>query len=314
MGIKNLFSFLKSKQILFPVVSKQPWPEGASIAIDVPILVHKFMYVHKTMDGVRNHFLQFASTLKKTCTPIFVFDGAPLPLKGRERVKRNEARNKQLTRAREKNALQSSSAQFSTTSESTAETTESAETIELPTTTEPFFDGILWPTKEDYIALQTLLQDNAYDVRIAKFEAEALCSFLTKQDIAWAVLTEDSDVLAFGAKRALFHYFSATGPQLCELSVVLDTLQMTELQFREFCCLLGNDFIENIYNIGPVNAHKLIKVHGSFHSIYEGCRFGWQPKTRESADQFFKEFPEVLQCFNTCCYESESFEGIQTNG
>lgn len=281
MGITNLLTFLRSKKLLVPFTGF-PTTETL-VAVDVPIFAHKFVYIEKTIEGLNKRFLSFAHELSKTCKPIFVFDGGKLALKDKEREKRHAARDRQMERYRMQQSSLFSSFQILDDTKS--------------------FEGMLWPTKEDYLILQRLLISNGFEVRQAKYEAEALCALLTQTQNVYAVLTEDSDALAFGAKRVIFKWFGIQ-EEAC-LETILKDLEFTKEQWIDFCCLLGNDFCNNVHDVGPQRTFALLKEFkrwpDAFASDVQQMR--WNLKTRESAQRFDKEYEEVYNCFQTCAYE-----------
>jgi len=278
MGISNLLPLLRERGLLKAMT---PWPERAIIAVDVPIFAHKFVYSERTIDGLHRRFVSFAHELKHSCEPIFVFDGEKLALKDNERKKRHEERDKQLERLRRKASL-------------------------VPSWSNETFDGLLWPTKQDYAKLESLLKDAGFQTLCAKYEAEALCAMLTQDEKAYAVLTEDSDALAFGATRVIFKYFK--GPEEAVLSEILDHLKLTQEQWIDFCCLLGNDFCENVHDIGPKRALDLMQRFPRWSEAYlsDVQRLKWSTKTKESAETFQSSYAEVYKCFETCGYERPS--------
>jgi exonuclease-1 len=81
------------------------------------------------------------------------------------------------------------------------------------------------------------------------------------------VITEDSDLLAFGVKKCLFK-MSKDGDGI---EVDLDRLRdVEELNFRSFnsdmllttCILSGCDYLDSIKGIGFKKAHKLVHESG----------------------------------------------------
>jgi len=304
MGITKLLPFLKDKNLLRPF---EGWPQASRIAIDVPIFAHKFIYKERSFDGLQRRFLHFANDLSKTCTPIFVFDGEKLSLKDEERERRHEARDKQLERDTVKRAKMFESMNMEIhdprVENDTVMVSSDEPVQEASAQASNAFPGILFPTRNEYIKLKTMLSENGFTVMTAKYEAEALCAYLTLQDEAWATLTEDTDSIAFGSKRTIFKYFSKE-PVLVEFDTIIQALGLSKEQFIDLCCLFGCDFCDNVYKIGPVNAYNLIKRFQRWDHAYEKGRFGWGLETRTSAETFHARYPKVFECFQTCAYES----------
>lgn len=278
MGIKGLLPFLKANGALRPIESLAP---GTRVAIDVPIFAHKFIYAEKTYEGLERRFHKFALDLRASgLEPTFVFDGhEKLDLKNEERQKRAVARD----RAFDRNAAKTSQA------------VEALAEFGFEITETVYFTGILFPTKHEYGLLMASLKES-YTVAQAKYEAEALCAHLNVLGLVDAVITEDTDVTAFGCKRAIFKW---NGPEILEYrqDQALEALGLTMDQYIDLCALFGCDFCDNIYKVGPITSYSLMKKHGSWPGIYEACRFGWTTKTRETCEIFNQRYPKVIECF-----------------
>lgn len=299
MGIKRLLPFLAEHGAIKPLSTLAP---GVKAAIDVPIFAQKFIYAERTFDGLQRRFLRFGSDLRaQGIEPTFVFDGTEkLALKDRERAKRAVARDKQLDRAM-----------------AAAATAVAAQTVALdamdielvgpsqgPTALgPPAFTGILFPTRSEYVKLETILNDAGFLVARAKYEAEALCAKLTRDASVDVVITEDTDAIAFGATRVVFKWGTPEAVEYVQ-SEALAKLGITYEQVVDLCAMFGCDFCDNVYKIGPANAFKLLVKHGSWPKVYETQRYGWPQQTRESGETFHELYPEVFKCFTTQAYES----------
>lgn len=99
-------------------------------------------------------------------------------------------------------------------------------------------------------------------------EAETSCSDLCKRGLVDAVISEDTDVLAYGAPIFLTKLNTATNTCM-EISYerILGDLDMTSDQFTDFCIMCGTDYNDNIFKIGPENALKLIKQYESIDKM-----------------------------------------------
>lgn len=322
MGIKGLLPFLKGLG-----VPTELRPLQGRVAIDVPIFAHRFIYTARTFPALLARFRSFAHELEgRGLQPVFVFDGEKLALKDDERARRAEARNRQLDSLRRRAndaAVVLSSLGFEL-SEATAEpllpiglgpldATADAGTVDenhaaaqerqaVAQTAELLFQGILFPTRGEYKKLEAYLREIGYETKTAKYEAEALCAHLTAEGYVEAVFTEDSDALAFGARRVVFRYGHSESYEM-QLDDILRVLDMTQESFISLCAMLGCDFCENVKNIGPATTHKLVRKHGTWPQVYEACRYGWAPKTATSAIEFNQRWPDVYACFASRAYE-----------
>lgn len=103
---------------------------------------------------------------------------------------------------------------------------------------------------------------------VSPYEADAQLAYMWRTGKVDVVITEDSDLLAFGVKKCLFK-MDKNGQGF---EVDLDDLKLVEeMNFRNFtldmllitCVLSGCDYLESIKGIGFKKAHKLVYETGS---------------------------------------------------
>jgi flap endonuclease-1 len=102
----------------------------------------------------------------------------------------------------------------------------------------------------------------------AEGEAEALCSYLAVHKKVDAVLTEDTDVLAYGSPVFISKF--NMGNDTCRViyhKELLKKLKLKKKQFVEMCIMCGTDYNKNIPKIGPKTAYKLIRDHKNIKRI-----------------------------------------------
>lgn len=97
-------------------------------------------------------------------------------------------------------------------------------------------------------------------------EGEALCTKLQQSKVCEIVMSDDSDVLPYGATRVWRLVQDKTIEEI-NLNVVLEGMGMTYDKFVDFCILCGTDFNNRIKGVGPVKALKLLDKHGSLDGI-----------------------------------------------
>jgi flap endonuclease-1 len=113
-------------------------------------------------------------------------------------------------------------------------------------------------------------------------EAETMCSDMCKRGLVDAVMSRDSDVLAYGAPIFLsdLDVRTQTTKQVLYEDVLRET-GLTDEQFLDFCIMCSCDYNDRIKNIGPVKAFNMIKTHEKIENIpnvdpiplkYELCR------------------------------------------
>lgn len=131
--------------------------------------------------------------------------------------------------------------------------------------------GICDQDKED---LKLLFENMGVGYFQAIEEAEQTCSYLCKWGLVDGVLTEDSDVIAYGAPLFISKIEVFNGNcTLLETPVLLEKLQMTQEQLLDFCIMLQCDYNSRIPSVGPASAYKLLKEHGSLEQIEANTKY-----------------------------------------
>lgn len=99
---------------------------------------------------------------------------------------------------------------------------------------------------------------------VAPYEADAQLAYLSRQDIADVIITEDSDLMAFGAKRMLYKldFYTMLGSQI-DLDEIRGSKDanfawFTHCMFLTTCILAGCDYLSQINGIGLKTAQKYI--------------------------------------------------------
>lgn len=102
----------------------------------------------------------------------------------------------------------------------------------------------------------------------APAEAETTCADLCLRGEVDAVLTEDTDVLAYGVPLFLSKLDVKTGTCLqINLPELLDEMGLDQAQFLDFCIMCGTDYNKNIYRCGPNKAFSLIQECHSIEAV-----------------------------------------------
>lgn len=103
---------------------------------------------------------------------------------------------------------------------------------------------------------------------VAPYEADAQLYYLEKIGEIAAIVSEDSDLLAFGCKNLITKmdkfgecmtinrddFTAVKGPGF-------SIFDWTDTEFRYMCILSGCDYLPNIPSLGLVGAYKLVKRH-----------------------------------------------------
>jgi len=102
----------------------------------------------------------------------------------------------------------------------------------------------------------------------ASCEGEKLCCKLCKDKIVDAVLSDDSDVIAYGSPISLQKLDNKTG--ICfkvEIDSLLNKLSLNYSEFLDFCIMCGTDYNKNIPGIGSMTSYNLITKHRRIENI-----------------------------------------------
>ncbi|KAL1665200.1 PIN domain-like protein [Schizophyllum commune] len=100
------------------------------------------------------------------------------------------------------------------------------------------------------------------------FEAEALASAMVLGGLADYVVSEDTDVLVYGAPL-LRNLSNRQGPLVLLPACLWELLNLSRKEYVDFALLLGTDFSQRIKNVGPARALKFIRTHGSIERIVD---------------------------------------------
>lgn len=299
MGIKNLTKFLKSK---FPsIYEKQSlinW-ENKKIAVDSSIYIYKFKscaikdatYIHNFQYDTENGWNEPSDELVNSCykkrfeqflaifrahkiNPVFIFDGKAPEEKKDTRKKRRE---KIQTMFDQKDKFKKDKTKLSDYRNMLS-----------------FCVSI---KENDFKILNDVLLENNIQKMTAKGEAEHLASFLCKKLEVDAVVSTDTDVLAYGCPIVWVNMTQQLGIWMVEMikfEKLLNMLKITEEQFLSLCIMCGTDFNSSIKNYGPVRCLKLVQEFVDFDKIKEKHPV-FNNITFDKTYQIMKQEPQMVQ-------------------
>jgi flap endonuclease-1 len=122
--------------------------------------------------------------------------------------------------------------------------------------------------KEDVDTLKELLTKFGIPLLNSSGEAEALCAKMFNEKQFDFVITEDSDILAYGVEYYISDLNTLTGEcEIIRLSEVLNHLKLDFNSFQEFCVMCGCDYNDNIPNIGIKNCLLYIQKHKNINNV-----------------------------------------------
>lgn len=257
MGIQGLLPFLKSIQRSSHI---KEWA-GKTLAIDAYVWLHRAAYgcaqelclgtrttkhidyVMARVDLLRHHGV----------IPYVVFDGDALPGKRGTEEQREKRRQTNLTLA---NSLLSE-----------GKKEEAREAFVKATDITP------------QIAHDIILSLKKAGVKyvVAPYEADAQLRFLELNGHIDGILTEDSDLLVYGAKNVLFkldplgHCIHISRDDFGKVKDTQLSL-WTDTEFRQMAILSGCDYLPSIHGLGLKKAYQLIKTYKSAERAIKATR------------------------------------------
>ena len=142
---------------------------------------------------------------------------------------------------------------------------------------------------------------------LAPSEGEAQCAWMCREGLVFATASQDIDSLLFGSPR-LVRSLSASGgknssddplsgsfdPELIELEEVLKKLGLTREQLVLLGLLVGTDYNEGVPGVGPTEALRLVKEHGTLENLLMKTRLAPDARIR-AVYEFFLAPPHTTQ-------------------
>lgn len=131
---------------------------------------------------------------------------------------------------------------------------------------------------------------------VAPYEADAQLAYLSKQGIVDVVITEDSDLLAFGARNVLykFDYRDFNGEE-----IMLEKLtenrspclrDFNHCMFLTACIFSGCDYLSQVRGVGPTGAFNLISRNRNGKAAMRELRSTAKQIPTDYEENFIKAF------------------------
>lgn len=273
MGIKNLNKILQKYAANCFVNKHLSEFSYKRVAIDISL----YLYKYKAIAGDRwiDSFVYLINCLRKwNIHCIFVYDNKAPIEKKKEQERRQEVRGKQSDRLADlehdleiyENGGEASEKLFEIGMVSYLRKRIDIKTVKQKI--ESMKSMIISITDEDLKLSRNLFDLLKIPYVIAPNEAEAYSSYLCIHGKVDAVLSEDTDVLAYGAPIFLskIDTFNNTVVMI-DYECMLTEMKMTKETFLDLCIMFGCDYNSNIPKIGPEKSLALLLKHKSIDEI-----------------------------------------------
>ncbi|MBI5389097.1 flap endonuclease-1 [Candidatus Woesearchaeota archaeon] len=308
MGVQ-ITELLKPKEIRIEDLA------GKIVVVDAFNMLYQFLTSIRMRDGspltdssgnVTSHlqglFNRTTALLAKNLKLVFVFDGQAPALKQQERERRKMIKQEAELRLRDAQAH---------------------EDVDAMKKYAPRTSRL---TPEMIDEAKALLFGLGVPVVNAPSEGEAEAASLVKSGKAYAVVSQDTDSLLFGAPRIIRNLsisgkrkqantlqYTTVSPELLELNTTLEQLGITHDQLIAMAMLVGTDYnVGGIKGIGPKNALKLVKKHQTdFEAMF--TEVGWSQYFPIIWQEVFNTFKEIPTTTDVAFYWEQPNVEIVTN-
>lgn len=295
MGIKSLTKFLKDKysSVFEPVhISEYAYKR---VAIDISLYIFTYKRAFTPPDTVDKNtliskncswlgaFIKLIAVLRENevhC--VFIYDSKATNDKDVEKERRKTSHQNMRERYYK---LAESLEHYHQTGEIDSVLTDFQEKRKIPTATflgtaksvnisgiETLVNNmkkqLVKITDEDFNLTKKLFDILNVPYYTAPVEAETTCSDLCKRGLVDAVLSEDTDVLAYGSPVFLTKINTAEQSFLrIRFPELLKEMNYTPEQFLDFCIMCGTDYNSNIFKVGPIKSYQLISEKKTIDEI-----------------------------------------------
>lgn len=221
-------------------------------------------------------------------TPIVVFDGKELPMKREMHLKRRVKRDEELQKG--------------------IELFDKKETEEAL----KYFQRSISVSNRMIEEFVGLLQQRKIEYIIAPYEADSQLGYLASKGVVNFCISEDSDLLLFGAHQVLYKMDRYGNGTLVDLDFIKNTFDVSKMdsksgsflqslkrmsaeQIMNMCILSGCDYLESLPGMGLRSAQKAVL---KFKSITHLIQITLSSSKCKLVDkEYAKKFKQAKECF-----------------
>jgi 5'-3' exonuclease len=282
MGIKNLHKLLqKYAPNCYQTIHLSHF-SYKKVAIDISLYLYKYKAV--SGDNWLESFIYLVSCLRKwDIHCIFIYDNKAPIEKLEEQKRRQESRVKQSDRIKELENEINVYKQGGKPSEKMIEICKKEGLLSLLQNKRQIIDLKVVERKLETMK-SMLISITEKDLEISRYlfdilripytkaisEAEAFSSYLSIHGKVDAVLSEDTDVLAYGSPLFLTKIDTFQDTVVCiRYEKVLEEMELSKESFVDLCIMLGCDYNSNIPKVGLEKSYALIKKYKNIDDIKE---------------------------------------------
>lgn len=205
----------------------------------LPMVATDLYYGNPTDKHARMFMNKINALLNYKITPIVIFDGDSLPSK----EKTNLARKEQKEKARKM-------VEFLLEHNETSKAKE-------------YMKRCVSVTPEILKSIFSILQANKIEYIISPYEADSQLYFLQKINYIDYIITEDSDLIIYGATRILYKFSGSHVEEYNSKDLHLCKDMFFKNNILDICILSGCDYLDSIKGVGLITAHNKLQEIGS---------------------------------------------------
>jgi 5'-3' exonuclease len=163
----------------------------------------------------------------------------------------------------------------------------------------------------DKILIKNLFDIMGIQWMEAPDEAERLAARLCVSGQVSAVLTEDTDVLAYTTPIMITNLNTYSGGiEYIVYSQILEESELTASAFTDLCIMLGTDYNFNIPGYGPVKSYDLIVQYGNIDIIESELKLDVSMLNHLVCRKLFETTQDDLETWSTKFSESNIPENV----
>lgn len=321
MGIQNLHKFLR-KHVNHIYENRKPLSNYSNKIFAIDINVYLFYYKKSLKSKWMQGFFNFITVFKKyKITPVFVYDTKSPQEKD---ITKEERRNRKklvyerietITKALEKfekegvvcellrNIMAKRGHTMSILLSDDENNMDYVNPMVIHHELESLRNQIVSVTYTDIQESKELLTYLNIPFFDSENEAETFCAYLCYHNLVDAVLSNDTDVLAYKTPVFLTKLVLKKQKNMGEEDTVIEInynellkhLEFTSEQFTDLCIMSGTDYNKNIFRIGNEKAFKLLQQYYSIENIEKEKGLDIKILNHERVRHIFT-VPELNQC------------------